>query len=122
MSNYSILFEDPNLEVSLGFDQGLEGYFLTIGDHRTCTGESGSYLFHNLDHHPGMRMSLSEVREVMESFGLELPQNLELQLRLDGLRHGVLEPANVVKMGSTGRRSTPLDGFTSTRIVNWGRL
>ncbi len=122
MSNYSILFEDPNLEVSLGFDQGLQGFFLTVADNRTCTGESGTFLFHNLDHHPEIRMTLAEVREVLEGFGLELPEKLELRLRLDGLGSGIVEPPNLVKLGSRSRSFSPLVGFTSTKIVNWAPL
>lgn len=84
MSRYVILTEDENLEVFAGFDEGMNAFFLTIADARTCTGESGTYLFHNLDHHPTPRMTLDEVTSTLARFGLILPADLAGQLGADG--------------------------------------
>ena len=84
MSRYVILTNDENLEVFVGFDEGMEGFFLTIADARTCTGEAGSYLFHNLDHHHTPQMNLDEVEAVLVRFGLFLPPDLVAQLATEG--------------------------------------
>ena|SRR5688572_20339328 len=84
MSRYVILTSDENLEVFVGFDEGMEGFFLTIADARICTGETGSYLFHNMDHHPGTRMTIEEVMATLTRFGLALPSDLVQQLASEG--------------------------------------
>ena len=89
MSRYCIWTADENLEVFTGFEEGLGTFFLTIADARTCTGESGTYLFHNYDHHPGMGMTLEEVVRVLERFGLEMPSDLLQQLLNDAKSAGI---------------------------------
>ncbi len=84
MSRYVIWTEDENLEVFTGFEEGTGCYFLTIADVRTCTGEAGSYLFHNYDHHPSLGMTLAEVASVLARFELSLPATLHQQLEQDG--------------------------------------
>ena len=84
MSRYVIWTSDENLEVFVGFDEGMEGFFLTIADARTCTGEAGSYLFHNLDYHHTPQMNLDEVGAVLVRFGLFLPPDLAAQLATEG--------------------------------------
>ena len=84
MSRYVIWTSDDDLEVFVGFDEGMEGFFLTIADSRTSTGEAGSYLFHNLDHRPTLRMTLEEVAATLARFGLTLPPDLAQQLASDG--------------------------------------
>lgn len=127
MSRYGILTEDENLEVFVGFDDGLERFFLTIADARTCTGESGTYLFHNMDHHPGVGMTLGEVIATLERFGLTLPPDLMKQLEGDALRYGVANavtgnletpspPTKPEPLATAGHRpgGTPL-----IRVLNW---
>ncbi len=84
MSRYGILTDDENLEVLIGFDEGLEGFFLTISDARL--GEPGGYLFHNMEHHESVRMTLGDVTDVMERFGMVLPDDLLQRLMADAAR------------------------------------
>lgn len=94
MSRYVIWTSDDDLEVFVGFDEGVEGFFLTIADSRTCTGETGSYLFHNLDDHPLAQMKLEEVTATLARFGLTLPSDLALQLAADAQMVGLTVEAN----------------------------
>lgn len=110
MSRYVIWTVDENLEVFVGFDEGMEGFFLTIADARTCTGEAGSYLFHNLDHHHTPQMNLEEVATVLAQFGLFLPATLRQQLLQD--ENGVPPNVNVI---------APSIGEQSTGDLDWQR-
>lgn len=127
MSRYVILTEDENLEVSVGFDDGLERFFLTIADARVCTGEAGTYLFHNMDHHPGVGMTLGEVTATLERFGMTLPPDLTRQLEGDAVRYDVanaviesraapssLPKRNCLVEAGRGPGKTPL-----IRVLNW---
>ena len=107
MSRYVIWTVDENLEVFVGFDEGMEGFFLTIADARTCTGEGGSYLFHNLDHHHTPQMNLDEVEAVLVRFGLFLPPDLAAQLATEG--------QVVMRVAESQNLSTAL----STRVLGW---
>ena len=107
MSRYALLTEDDDLEVSVGFDEGFGAFFLTIADVHTCTGEAGSYLFHNMDHHPGVGMTLDEVASTMQRFGLVLPADLAEHLASDARRCGSDHPA---------RREAPRPAEQSTRV------
>src|SRR6185503_20306780 len=88
MSRYVVWTDNENLEVFVGFDEGIESFFLTIADARTCTGEAGSYLFHNIDHHPGVGMTIGEVTSTAARFGLELPSDLKRKLAEDARQYG----------------------------------
>jgi hypothetical protein len=92
MSRYVIWTEDENLEVFVGFDEGLEKFFLTIADGRTCTGESGSYLFHNMDDHRAVGMTVEEVAATLVRFGLTPPPDLLEQLKKDARLDGRTAP------------------------------
>ncbi len=94
MSRYALFTDDENLEIFLGFDEGFQGFFLTIADGRAGTGEPESHLFHNLEHHPGVRMTLEEVVGVMKRFGVALPPDLRRQLVEDARRGGVFGAAS----------------------------
>ena len=107
MPRYVIWTDDDNLEVFVGFDEGTEGFFLTIADARTCTGEAGSYLFHNLDHHSTPQMSLEEVEAVLVRFGLFLPPDLATQLANEG---------QVVKRVA---ESHDLPNAPATKVLGW---
>lgn len=104
MSRYVIWTENENLEVFVGYDEGFDGYFLTIADTRICTGESGTYLFHNMDHHAAIKMTLDEVATTLQQFGLALPSSLAQQLETDGNSKMVL---------------SPMDTSSSVRITGW---
>jgi len=102
MSRYVIWTSDENLEVLVGFDEGMEGFFLTIADARQCTGEADTYLFHNLDHHAAAQMTLEEVIANLSRFGLTLPSDLAQQLASEG---NCCCPAVLVKLNDTGTQS-----------------
>jgi hypothetical protein len=128
MSRYVILTEDENLEVFAGFDEGFEKFFLTIADARTCTGESGSYLFHNLDHHPGLGMTLTDVATTLKRFGITLPADLETQLHEDAVRNGAgeLVRAGYARTSAAARQDDDIgqgpgyfDGTGSAHILGW---
>lgn len=107
MSRYVIWTSDENLEVFVGFDERMEEFFLTIADVRTCTGEAGSYLFHNLDHHHTPQMNLDEVETVLMRFGLFLPPELATRLASEG--HVVMRVAE-----SQNLRNTP-----TLKVLGW---
>ena len=126
MSRYAILIEDENLEVFVGFDEGFGKFFLTIEDVRTCTGEAGSYIVHNMDDHPGVGMTLREVAGTLLKFGITLPQDLAEQLVRDAQQGGAeprvfgmlrLVPADPATPGHKGEQPWP--SGSPTRIVGW---
>ena len=127
MSRYVILTEDENLEVMVGFDEGFERFFLTIGDARICTGEAGTYLFHNMDHHPGVGMTLGEVTATLERFGMTLPPDLTRQLEGDAVRYGaanaVIEiratPALITKPNQLAAAPRRPGEIPLIRVLNW---
>ena len=127
MSRYVIWTEDENLEVTVGFDEGFERFFLTIADARTCTGESGSYLFNNIDHHPGVGMALEQVAATLERFGMAMPPDLSQQLAADARRFGAMTPAvlGVSSMGTTAFQSgdapiaVKVTFRTGVRVLSW---
>jgi len=84
MSRYVIWTDNDDLEVFVGFDEGMMGYFLTLADARVCTGEPGSYIFHNLEHHPTPTMRLDEVADTLRRFGLSFPIELAQLLAAEG--------------------------------------
>jgi len=96
MSRYVILTSDDNLEVFVGFDKGIRGFFLTIADARSGGDEAGSYLFHNLDHHPMPQMTLEAVKTTLDRFGLILPSDLSQQLASDANVCGAVMPPKPV--------------------------
>lgn len=101
MSRYALFTEDENLEIFVGFDEGFGKFFLTIADVHMGTEEPESFLFHNLEHHPELGLTLGEVRFTLERFGLVLPPDLQRQLVSDACRgdgaipRGGFEPACV---------------------------
>ena len=117
MSRYAIWTEDDDLEVCTGFEEGLGTFFLTIADARTCTGESGSYLFHNYDHHPGMGMTLEEVAMTLERFGMEAPPDLLLQLTEDAKRSGAETKVPVGAIAASTAVNYPAD--KRHRVLGW---
>src|SRR5215218_1835971 len=118
MSRYVIWIDDDNLEVFTGFDEGLRTFFLTIADSRICTGESGSYLFHNLDHHPGPGMRLDEVVATLEQFGIKPPDDLLLALRAEAYRFDV-EPITVADSERTSFRKAFSTVSKQHRVLGW---
>ena len=113
MSRYVIWTDDDNLEVFVGFDEGMEGFFLTVADARSCTGETGSYLFHNVDHHPKPPMTLEEVTATLARCGLTLPHDLLQQLVSDGegCRTGPAGNANEVSARPIISKTTSVLGW-----------
>ncbi len=76
MSRYAIFTDNENLEILLGFDEGLEGFFLTIEDVTQSDGEPESFLFHNMVHHPEVGMTYEQLTQALLNFGVILPNEL----------------------------------------------
>lgn len=76
MSRYAIITDHDNLEIFLGFDDGLSGFFLTIEDVTRSDGEPESFLFHNMVHHPGVGMTYKQLTQALLNFGVILPNEL----------------------------------------------
>src|ERR1051325_1337794 len=125
MSRYALWTEDENLEVSVGFEEGIGRYFLTIEDPRTSTGERGTYLFHNFDHHPDMSLTLEEVVVTLGKFGLKLPQDLFEALVGDARRCGGVIPTRQIPSTtedtSTRSLAGPVvnSGVKPIRVLGW---
>lgn len=83
MSRYVIWTDNLNLEIFVGFDDGIRGFFLTIANEQTHSDRPETYLFHNMVHHRGVRMTVNEVGSVLARFGIELPLALMVQLGAD---------------------------------------
>ncbi len=114
MSRYGLSTNDENLEVFMGFEEGLGTFFLTLADARTCTGEPGTYLFHNYDHHPRMGMTLEEVIATLELFGIAMPADLFAQLAEDAKQAGA-EVRKTTAAASPGNVSTA----TKLGVLGW---
>lgn len=125
MSRYGLWMEDENLEVFLGFEEGLGTFFVTIADARVCIGESGSYIFHNYDHHPGMSMTLEEVVRTCHRFGITPPMDLIEQLMDDARRCGVetyLAPVTNQNCGLKETGGPPAEASPDARplrVLGW---
>jgi hypothetical protein len=120
MSRYVLWTEDENLEVFVGFDEGFEQFFLTIADARTSTGEADSYLFHNMDHHPDVGMTLGEVASTLQRFGIALPADLAMQLADDAQHFGspdAVTATSQTPIGRVGYEFPQLRG--SWRVLRW---
>jgi hypothetical protein len=114
MSRYGLWTDDENLEVFVGFEEALGAFFLTVADARTCTGEAGSYLFHNYDHHPGTGMTLEDVVSVLEEFGLSLPIDLMQRLLEEGKGGDAGITVSQRTLGSSRVRKVQ-----AIRIIGW---
>ena len=80
MSRYILWPDDESLEVLVGYDEGFEAYYLTIADGSEDPDEPAAYRFHNLAHHPTVGMTLKQVSDILQGFGLALPPDLKRQL------------------------------------------
>ena len=89
MSRYALFTKDENLEVFVGFDDGFGKYFLTVADVRLGTEDPEAFLFHNLQHHDDLGMTLAEVAATLQRFSLTLPPDLQRQLLNDARRGGI---------------------------------
>lgn len=76
MSRYAIVTDNENIEMLLGFDEALNGFFLTIEDVTKSDGEPESFLFHNMVHHPGVGMTFEQLTDTLLKFGIALPTDL----------------------------------------------
>ncbi len=76
MSRYAIITDHDNLEIFLGFDEGVSGFFLTIEEVTRSDGEPESFLFHNMVHHPGVGMTFEQLTDALLKFGVILPPDL----------------------------------------------
>lgn len=76
MSRYAIITDQDNLEIFLGFDEGMSGFFLTIEDVTKSDGEPESFAFHNMVHHPGVGMTFEQLTDALLKFGVILPPDL----------------------------------------------
>lgn len=127
MSRYVILTKEETLEVIVGFDEGFGGLFLTIADTRNSTGEEGEFLFHNLDHHPGVRMTLEQLVENLARFGIKLPPELGLELLKD-MRKAAVENGDLLNTQtpqsklSHGREAPTRPEVPQAWAVDWKKL
>ena len=119
MSRYALFAEDENLEIFVGFDEGFAGFFLTVADVRTCTGELASYLFHNMEHYPVVGMTLEEVADALRRFGMALPSDLLRQLVQDARHCGVLGSASVEPRNTPTSALPPTPRQKSLTIIGW---
>jgi hypothetical protein len=76
MSQHTIDTTDDRLDVCLGYDEGLSGFWLFIQDHSRTNHGDPFYLFHNVDDVPNVRMKLSEVETQLARFNIPLPRDL----------------------------------------------
>ncbi len=76
MSRYAIITDQDNLEIFLGFDEGLSAFFLTIEDVTKSDGEPESFVFHNMVHHPGVGMTFEQLTDALLKFGVIPPPDL----------------------------------------------
>lgn len=123
MPRYVLWTEEENLQIMVGFDEGLQGFFLTIAtvDSNPTTPET--YLFHNLLHHPGTSMTLLQLRSTLGRLGIALPASLEVQLDKDASLLGV--PRTTIS-GKTKTDTPPPDTQktsgrdpTPVRVLGW---
>ena len=74
--------DGKRLEVTIGWDPGLVGYFMTI-QKAASTGARSAFLFNNLmqeDSHP---KSLDVYLSVLVSFGIDIDKEMVQQLKTD---------------------------------------
>lgn len=81
MSRYAL--ESAKYEITLGYDEGGDGYFWLIihwsyeneSDRFDENGED-KYIFHNIDDWPGIRMQISDIREILARYEEAIPASL----------------------------------------------
>ena len=129
MSRYGIITDDENLEIFVGFDEGFEGFFLTVADIRESDAESESYLFHNMEHHPGTKMFLRDVETILEKFGLRLPADLASRLTADAKSFGIAVDVDGAKRSWSLPNSTEAEADESSqtqeariRVLDWSAI
>lgn len=90
MSSYGIELED-RIDVCLGFNPNIRGFWLFVQDHKQDTDEKDFYLFHNLHDVPGYCMSIPMLEETLERFQLGMAPDLLAALIKDALDGGYVE-------------------------------
>lgn len=91
MSRYCIDSPNDEVDVCLGYDDNIRGFWLFIQDHSQNTPEQDFYLFHNLNDVPGFCMSIPMLEETLERFGFGLDEALLQNLVGDALIGGYVE-------------------------------
>ena len=115
MSRYAIFTENEDLEILLGFDEGLRAFFLTIEDVTKSTGEPESFLFHNMVHHPGVGMTYEDLERAFVAFGIHLPADLATSLAKDAGE----KSARTLKPQSVGAIGTAV---AEVQVIQWQRI
>lgn len=116
MSRYAIFTDNENLEILLGFDEGLESFYLTIEDVTKSDGEPESFLFHNMVHHPEVGMTIEHLTDTLLNFGIVLPTDLlSLLVSEAGVAAGI--PQN--PGGNPGHRVPPV---VPIRVTDWSQI
>ena len=81
---YKTMLNGQNIEILAGWDRPLHGFFLVIEniDHSDKTDEP--YLFSNLDMTESHPKSFDYFRNVLEQFGIRVPQEMIDEIIRDG--------------------------------------
>lgn len=83
--------EDEDWDISLGFDEGFNGYCLTIEKTHQPAQELEDFIFHNMRDAKGVSMKLSEVELKLAEFDIGLPRELAIELIRDGINEGYIQ-------------------------------
>lgn len=115
MSRYAIITDQDNLEIFLGFDDGLGGFFLTIEDVTKSDGEPESFVFHNMVHHPEVGLTYEDLGRTLVGFGIHLPADLTLSLAAEAGQESRKTPEQ------SADRAT-VESSALVQVTGWHRI
>ncbi len=81
MSLYRL--ESNKYEIALGYDQGLKSFWLVVHHNYGNSSHLNTPIFNNILHWPGVRMSINDVKHVLEKFQEKIPGKELYQLYLE---------------------------------------
>jgi hypothetical protein len=89
MARYPIFDGVPeDIDVITGFDHQYPGFFLMIESFRgRKQGDPENYLFHNIEDHPGVVMTISQIEETLKRFDIPITRDDVERLVRDAEKH-----------------------------------
>ena len=89
MARFPILDGVPeDIDVITGFDHQYPGFFLVIESFRgRKQGDAENYLFHNIEDHPGVVMTISQIEETLRRFQIPITRGDVEHLVKDAEKH-----------------------------------
>lgn len=77
---------DQAITILAGWDRPLQGYFMVIElDGCTNEYEDPCYLYNNLDHHVSHPPTFAPFQEVLDAFGIHVPEEMVREIIADGM-------------------------------------